>query len=69
MENPNIIPIIIAIFTGAFTLLASLLNWDFFFKHKRTQFFVKRIGRKGARVFYAVMGLILFFFAYKMITG
>jgi len=68
-DNPNLIPIVIAIFAGTFTLLASLFNWDFFFKHKRAKFIVKTFGRNGSRIFYAIMGLILFFFAYKMITG
>lgn len=45
--------------TGVIALLASLLNWDWFFKARNTQFIVSNVGRSWARLFYGVLGLIL----------
>ncbi|MEL7531676.1 MAG: immunity 17 family protein [Bacteroidota bacterium] len=42
---------------GSFTIIASALNWDFFFEHRKAQFFVKTFGRNGARIFYSVLGI------------
>lgn len=44
---------------GLFCVLASIYNWDFFFNNRRARFFVSLIGRKGARIFYAILGLVL----------
>jgi len=41
---------------GLFAILSSWANWDFFFNHRKAQFFVKILGRKGARIFYIVLG-------------
>lgn len=45
--------------TGIIALLASLLNWDWFFKARNTQIIVRNVGRPRARLFYGVLGLIL----------
>jgi hypothetical protein len=45
--------------TGIIALLASLLNWDWFFKAQNTQFIVRNVGRSRARLFYGVLGLAL----------
>lgn len=44
---------------GIISLLAALLNWDWFFTARNTQFIVSNVGRKQARWFYGVLGLIL----------
>ncbi len=49
---------------GAFCILASILNWNFFFNNSRARPFVKFLGRNGARVFYALLGLFLMFAGY-----
>jgi len=67
-ENKELIVIIISIGGGAFTILASIFNWDFFFENRKAKFFIKIFGRKGSRVFYFLLGLMLFFLAYKIIT-
>ena len=55
---------------GNVSILASVLNWDWFFNTQNVQFIVKNVGRKRARLFYGILGLILvataiFFFFQK----
>ncbi len=45
--------------TGLISLLASLLDWDWFFTTRNTQFIVQNVGRKQARLFYGILGVIL----------
>lgn len=53
--------IILSIFalTGIVSLLAALLDWDWFFTAKNSRFIVQNVGRKQARRFYGVLGAIL----------
>ncbi|WP_288315110.1 immunity 17 family protein [uncultured Mediterranea sp.] len=44
---------------GIVSLLAALLDWDWFFTARNTQFVVRNVGRRQARLFYGVLGLIL----------
>ena len=44
---------------GIISLLAAILDWEWFFTARNTQFAVKSVGRKGARLFYGVLGVIL----------
>ncbi len=44
---------------GIVSLLAALLDWDWFFTARNTQFIVRNVGRRQARLFYGVLGLIL----------
>jgi len=67
-ENIDILPMIILIGAGAFSILASIYNWDFFFENRKARIFVNLFGRKGSRIFYSALGFLLFFFAYKMIN-
>lgn len=67
-ENRELIGIIVSIIAGIFTLLASILNWNFFFESRKARFFVKIFGRNGSRIFYGILGLFFFFLAYKMYT-
>jgi small neutral amino acid transporter SnatA (MarC family) len=67
-ENKELIAIIISIGGGVFAILASIFDWDFFFENRKAKFFMKILGRKGSRIFYFLLGLILFFLAYKIIT-
>jgi hypothetical protein len=45
--------------TGSIALLASLLDWDWFFKAQNTQFIVRHVGRLWARLFYGILGCVL----------
>lgn len=42
---------------GVFTLVCAAMNFNWFMEHRKARFFVKILGRDGARIFYAVLGL------------
>ena len=42
---------------GCFSVLAALFNWDWYFQTSGALTFVNWFGRKGARFFYAFLGL------------
>ena len=44
---------------GIVSLLAALLDWDWFFTTRNTQFIVRNVGRRQARLFYGILGVIL----------
>lgn len=44
---------------GILSLLASLLDWDWFFTARNAEFVVRNVGRRQARWFYGVLGIIL----------
>ena len=52
------IPVIFAV-VGLLAILASAFNWDWFFKSQNTQYIVSNVGRKRARLFYALLGLLM----------
>lgn len=58
MNNEAIIMVFCAV-AGGFSLLASVFNWDFFFNSRQASFFMDLFGRKGTRVFYGILGLLL----------
>ena len=58
MASQYLIPGIFAA-AGIVSLLAALLDWDWFFTARNTQFIVRNVGRRRARLFYGVLGLIL----------
>ena len=41
---------------GIVSLLASLLNWDWFFTTRNAQTIVRNVGRNRARLFYGILG-------------
>ena len=44
---------------GIVSLLAALLDWDWFFTAQNTLFVVRNVGRRQARWFYGILGMIL----------
>ena len=42
---------------GIFSIVAAILNRDWYFQTSGAMTFVKWLGRKGARIFYALLGL------------
>lgn len=44
---------------GIVSLLAAVLNWDWFFTANNTQFVVQRVGRPIARWIYGTLGTML----------
>lgn len=52
---------ILAIFValGLFSVAASIFNIEWYFRTEGAAFFVRRWGRRGARIFYACLGVAL----------
>ena len=55
----NTIFCILFILVGLLSVAASYFNWDWYFNNYRARFLVKIIGRRGARIFYTLLGLFL----------
>ena len=49
----------IFVVVGSVAILASLFNWNWFFKAQNTQALVRNVGRNRARLFYALLGLLM----------
>lgn len=61
---------IIAILLGIWCIWASIVDSDFFFENMRVRFFVKILGREGARILYVILGIILILLGkYLLRTG
>lgn len=50
---------IILILVGLFSLVAALFDWDWFMENRRARFFVRVMGRTGARIFYGLLGVAI----------
>ncbi len=44
---------------GGFSLIASICNFEWYFRTSGAMMFVKWLGRPGARLFYALLGIAL----------
>ena len=44
---------------GLFSLAGAVKNWDWFMEHRKARFMCSLLGRKGARIFYGLLGLII----------
>jgi small neutral amino acid transporter SnatA (MarC family) len=51
--------IILSILGGLFSFAGALLDWEWFMTNYKAAFFVRILGRGGARLFYAFLGLSL----------
>ena len=49
------------IFLGLFSLISSIADWDFFFKGHVIYWYTKIITRKGARIFFGLLGIGLIY--------
>lgn len=49
----------IAFVLGLGASLAAIFNWHFFFQLPKAKGVEKRFGRRGARIFYTILGVIL----------
>lgn len=50
---------IFLVLAGGFTLVAAFADWDWFMGHRKARFFVRALGRGGARIFYGLLGAAL----------
>ena len=49
----------IFVIVGLLAIGAAIFDWDWFFQAQNTQLIVKNVGRKQARLFYAVLGILM----------
>ena len=49
----------IFVIVGLLAIGAAIFDWDWFFQAQNTQMIVKNVGRKRARLFYAVLGILM----------
>jgi len=47
------------ILAGLFSFAGALFNWEWFMTNYKAAVFARLLGRSGARVFYAILGLLL----------
>ncbi len=50
---------ILLVFAGLFSIAGAILDWEWFMTSRRAAMFVRLLGRTGARIFYALLGLFL----------
>jgi len=49
----------VALAAAGFTMAAVIGNWDWFFNNSKARFFTETLGREGARVFYAILAVVI----------
>ena len=59
MELSETFVMAIFLLAGSFSLLSSILNFDWFFNSRKAATFVQWFGRTGARFFYGLLGVAL----------
>jgi small neutral amino acid transporter SnatA (MarC family) len=50
---------LLSVFGGLFALAGAVFDWEWFMTNYKAAFFVRILGRSGARLFYALLGLSL----------
>lgn len=58
MTGQYIVQAIFAL-AGITSLLAAILNWNWFFTTRNAQTIIRNVGRPRARLFYGVLGVII----------
>jgi hypothetical protein len=53
------IPQINLVGVGIFSIAGGVFDWDWFLGHWKSRLFLKLFGRRGARIFYIVLGLCI----------
>ena len=54
---------------GLLSIVASITNWEWFFKQRRAQMMVRLMGRNGARIFYALLGTFFAVVGWLVLSG
>lgn len=69
MKTAELFVGILFLFIGAFSFLAGVMNWNWFFNSTNASIFLRWFGRKGARCFYGALGLIIIVIGTLMLMG
>lgn len=59
MEPSEYFILALFIALGVFSMVAAAFNFDWYFQTSGAMTFVRRFGRRGARIFYALLGVAL----------
>ncbi|MGM9758510.1 MAG: immunity 17 family protein [Parabacteroides sp.] len=59
MQPSEYFVLVLFIGLGLFSVIASILNMEWFFRTNGAMTFVRHLGEKGARWFYALLGCAL----------
>lgn len=59
MEPTEYLILVLFVALGLFSMVAAALNLDWYFETSGATTFVRWLGRKGARIFYACLGACL----------
>ncbi len=62
MNKETLIQVLLVAF-GVFSILGAYFEWNFFYTSKKMQRIIRLIGKSGAKIFYIVIGAILFILA------
>jgi len=57
------------IFAGLFSTAGGILNWEWFMNNRKARFISKILTRKGARIFYVVLGIAMVIFGILLTMG
>ncbi len=57
MQTSEYLFLLLFIGIGGFSFAAALFNFEWFFSTRQANTFINWLGRTGARLFYAVLGL------------
>ena len=69
MEDENMLPFLLMIGAGVFTIMGAIMDWNWFMNSRRARFFVGIFGRTGARIFYILLGLFIIGLAFVSYLG
>ncbi|MBQ8296298.1 MAG: immunity 17 family protein [Ruminococcus sp.] len=59
MDKEMIIMSVVVTLIGLFPICGAIFNWNWFFNNYKARGIVRVFGRTGARIFYALIGLLL----------
>lgn len=62
ISNPEIL---VFVFAGLFTMGAAIADWEWFMQQPKSVFWVKLLGRNGARTFYFLLGTVITLLAFQ----
>jgi hypothetical protein len=49
----------VALGIGIFAILSAVFNWDWSYQLWKARWVETRFGRRGARIFYAILGMVM----------
>jgi len=67
--NKEILIQILFMAIGIYSVLGAYFEWNFFYNSRKAQRVVNLFGRSGAKIFYIVVGVILFSIALLDMTN